>query len=617
MSAGAMDASVLRARLRAFVSHEHASDDRRRQEVWAQSVADRVDAGECVARMRLVSTQSDGSFVFEAPGFQAKFREGEALYLSDGDRVDQGHAVSFVRYDVAAERVHVTPDRFETNGRIALDPARVYCLDRRGLGLERLLIEGLDTVFRPENDDTLQALLGRAELASDPARAARAEEHARAVGFTEAQIQAMTRAVACDGLTLIQGPPGTGKTRVLAEAALMLARMRCRVFVCGFTHRAVDNLLLAVRALDAHVPIFKVGGKREQNRELSAAGVGLWKKLERAPMPNGGVVVGGTPFCARRFSPEKRFQFVFFDEAGQMPVVHGAIAMTLARRHVVCGDPRQLPPLRSGEGRDDVVGTSLFGYLEGVTPGAEATLLDQSFRLNAELANFVSREYYDGRLRAAEVSEARRLDVDLSAIDEDLACVLDPELPLVWARIDHEGRRRRSVEEASCVVDLVEAAVQGGLAPHELAVLSPFRAQCRLIRHELERRGLAERLRLGLDGGLVVDTVERMQGQERELVVLSLAASDRDALSARARFFFEPGRLNVSLTRARTKCIVVASRHVFRARPHDLEELMRVARFKRLRQEISAVDVGERYLSPSDSRDEPPRPREQAARRGG
>lgn len=592
---GLEDAERLRARLRAFVTHEHVSALRSRQEIWSQCIADRVDAGECVARLVPVGSRADGALVFDAPEFHGKFREGEPLYLGDGENVENGHAVSFVQFDVASSRVFVTPDRFESRGAIELDPDLEYCLDRRGLGLERLLLEGLDTVFRTENHDTLEVLLGRANLDIDAARYERATAHAATIGFTDAQCEALGRAVAADGLVMIQGPPGTGKTRVLAEAAVLLARMRCRIFVCGFTHRAVENLMLAIRALDAQVPLYKVGGNREQNGELVAADVRLLRKLERAPLPAGGSIVGGTPFAARRFSNEKRFQFVFVDEAGQMPVVHGAIAMSVARRQVVCGDPRQLPPVRQGSGRDTEVGTSLYAFLESVTTDVDPVLLDRSFRLNDELTRFVSREYYNGRLAAADVAAQRRLREVVAR--QDLRGVLDPEKPLVIARIDHEGRRRRSTEEVACVADLVAALViDGGLDPGEVAVLSPFRAQCRAIRHEIERRGLSSELRVGLDGGLVVDTVERMQGQEREAVILSLAASDRDALEARAQFFYEPGRLNVALTRARTKCIVVASPHAFRARPQDLDALLRVARFKRLYRQAPVVDVSARYL---------------------
>ncbi|MCA8971091.1 MAG: AAA family ATPase [Planctomycetes bacterium] len=601
-----VEEAVLRERLRAFVAHEHVSELRGRREVWAQCTADRVDAGECVAGLHHAGTLADGTLVFEAPEFLAKFREGEPLFLSDGDDIASGIPVSFGGFDVETSRVSVAPDRYEaqrsSEGALRIEPGVEYCLDRRGLGLQGLLHEGLDSVFRPENSDTRDVLLGRAALAVDADRLDRAREHAQSTRFTEAQTEAFARSVAAEGLVMIQGPPGTGKTRVLAEAALMLARMRCRIFVCGFTHRAVDNLLLAIRALDARVPLFKIGGSRGETSDLADNRIALVRNLERAALPSGGLVVGGTPFSVRRFSADKRFQFVFVDEAGQMPIVHGAIALTAARRHVVCGDPRQLPPVRQGEGRDDVFGTSLYAYLESVTPGIEPILLDRSFRLNDELVRFVSTEFYSSRLQSAESAASRRLEVRRGE-GTPLARVLDPAVPLVIASIDHVGRRRRSSEEVRCVADILSALIlDGGVAPSEVAVLSPFRAQCRALRHEIELRGLGGSFRLGEERGLVIDTVERMQGQEREVVVLSLAASDRDALTARAKFFYEPGRLNVALTRARTKCIVVASKEVKRARPKALEELCAVATLKRLWRDTEVVDLSPHYLERRISR---------------
>ena len=622
-------AILLRERLHAFIAHEQASEARGRQEVWARCTAERVDAGECVAGLTWVCTQGDGGLVFEAPEFLAKFRDGEALYLSDGDDIAAGLPVSFSGFDVATSRVTVHGDRYRgaraSDGPLRLESGIEYCLDRRGLGLQSLLAEGLDTVFRPENAVTREVLLGRASLASDAARRSRAIAHAATTSFTHAQAEAFVSAVSSDGLVMIQGPPGTGKTRVLAEAALVLARMRCRILVCGFTHRAVDNLLLAIRALDAQVPLFKVGGSgREECSELREQRVGSLRNLERAPLPSGGVVVGGTPFCVRRFSADKRFHFVFVDEAGQMPVVHGAIALTAARRHIVCGDPRQLPPVRQGEGRDDEFGASLYSYLEAVTPGIAPLLLDRSFRLNDELVRFVSREFYASKLEAAPLAAGRRLQLAEQA-QGPLAAVLDPELPLVIARIDHLGRRRRSAEEVACVVDLLEAiVVGGGVDPSEVAVLSPFRAQCRALRHEIEVRGLALAFGLAGERGLVIDTVERMQGQEREVVLLSLASSDRDALAQRASFFYEPGRLNVALTRARSKCILVASPEVKRARPRALDALLAVARFKRLWEEAPVIDLSRSYLAQSPTarlqarapRPASPRPYESEEARG-
>ncbi|MFQ5504702.1 MAG: DEAD/DEAH box helicase [Planctomycetota bacterium] len=579
----------LERRLEAYVRHEAESGRKSLVESWALTVAERVEAGDCLAGLRLVPGTELGRVArFRCSDFSAKFREGEPLYLGQGDSPDGGLAVSFEGYDLARGEVGVSADSFEGADLGELRSSAEYCLDRRGLGLERLLLEGLESAFHPKNRHCVEALLGNAGSATDQERYRAALEHAGKAGFLEQQGRALALAVSGDGVTLIQGPPGTGKTRVLAEAALMLARARCRIFLTAFTHRAVDNALLAMRALSEDLPLFKLG-RNTGNGELAQAGILLFKTLERLSLPDGGAIVGGTPYAVRKFNERRRFHFVFIDEAGQMPVAHGAIAMTQARRYVVAGDPRQLPPVKQGDKEARVLASSIFEHLE---EHYGSLMLDRSFRLNTELARFVSEEFYGSGLRSDESAAGRRL-----ALREGgrLRAVLDPRKPLVLARVDHQGRTRRSREEATLVADLVEALLgQHRLAPEDLAVITPFRAQVRLLRHELDRRKL-------YGPALVVDTVERMQGQEREVVILSLVSSDRDYLESQAAFYYETGRLNVSLSRARTKCIVVASREAFRARPRGLPELLATAHFKRLPRGIPVVDLTREYVGDLDT----------------
>ncbi|MDP6423350.1 MAG: AAA domain-containing protein, partial [Planctomycetota bacterium] len=464
-----IDVGQLRQRLRAWVAHESMSSRRALEETWAQSVAERVDGGYCAAGLRLASARN-GSFAFDCREFAAKFREGEPLYLGGGTDIDAGWPVTFLGYDVATGRVRVAPDRFESREPMKPEPGEEYCLDRRGLGLERLLLEGLDSVFHKENAHTIEALTGRLGLALDDARHAAALAHGQQIGFTPAQSEALARATATEGLCLIQGPPGTGKTRVLAEAAVLLARRGCRLFVTGLTHRAVHNVLLAVRAIEPRVPVFKVGS-RNRAEGLEGSGIATVRNLEHFAFPEGASIVGGTPFAVRRFSADRRFHFVLLDEAGQMPVVHGAIAMTQARRWVVVGDPKQLRPVFEGEGRDPLLARSLYSYLEDF---GEGVLLDRTFRMNETLAGFASREFYEDRLDSADSARER----ELALVDGGpLRDILDPKKPLVIARVDHEGRRRRSPEEAELIVELVRTLRQHHAIPaSEIAIIAPFRS---------------------------------------------------------------------------------------------------------------------------------------------
>ncbi len=571
----------LRMRLRSLVLHGAESERKDLEELFALSVAERVEGGDCEESLFLMGPpDQEGRIRLRSEGFRAKFREGDPLYLGNSDVVEYGMPVNFGSWDPQGQEISVARDRFDRGPSPELYTGSEYRLDRRGLGLERLLLEGLDSVFHRENRHVLEILQGQAGRGRDEGRHELGKKRGREAGFTEAQSEALAQAVSAENLCLIHGPPGTGKTRVLAEIALFLAERRCRLFLSAFTHRAVDNVLLALREISPGLPLIKLG---KQSDELRAAGIRAGRQLDRLSLPDGGAVVGGTSFAARKFSRDRRFHFVLIDEAGQVPLVHGAIAMTQARRAILVGDPAQLAPVHKSRHGDQEYETSVYAYLAERYP---SVLLDQSFRMNRELCDVISDCFYEGRLQASEHSAGRRL-----ALQEGgpLRSLLDPETPLIWARVDHLGRRRRSPEEARLIADLVSALRHHhDLPSSEIAILTPYRAQIREIRGVLEDRGL-------LDGDLVVDTVERMQGQEREVVLLSLASSDRDDLERQASFFYQPGRLNVCLSRARSKCILVASRHAFRARPKDLSALLSAGRFKALSRSLPQVDMSKSH----------------------
>ena len=168
--------------------------------------------------------------------------------------------------------------------------------------------------------------------------------------------------------------------------------------------------------------------------------------------------------------------------------------------------------------------------------------------------------------------------------------ILDPERSVVLARVDHLQPGMRSVEEANVAADLVDEIVhRHGVSPADVAVLAPFRAQVRMLSSALQKKGLP------VGDPLVVDTVERMQGQEREVVLVSLAVGDPDSLQRRASFFFSTNRLNVALSRARTKAILVASGGAFRALPMDVDSLRAASVFKTLERRLPQVDLTKLY----------------------
>ena len=117
------------------------------------------------------------------------------------------------------------------------------------------------------------------------------------------------------------------------------------------------------------------------------------------------------------------------------------------------------------------------------------------------------------------------------------------------------------------VIDLVVELIDSGVPPEEIGVVAPYRAQGRSIRNLL-RQAIPQ---YALRKQIVTDTVERMQGQERDVIIVSLTTSNPAFASHLADFFFQPERLNVAITRPRKKLIIVGSRHVLEAKPDTLE----------------------------------------------
>ena len=208
--------------------------------------------------------------------------------------------------------------------------------------------------------------------------------------------------------------------------------------------------------------------------------------------------------------------------------------------------------------------------------------------MNDGVCRVISETFYNDQLQPAAGVATRRMPFRAGGrLDE----VLAPELSMVWLRLDHRQPGQRSSEEANAVADVVEDLVRHhGVPPKEIAVIAPFRAQVRLMRSAIERKALT-----GFEE-LTIETVERIQGQEREVVVLSLAAGDPAESKRRGAFHLSLNRLNVALSRARTKAILVGSSHAFRALPPDADGLRMASRCKELRDRMTPIDLSSLYV---------------------
>jgi len=395
----------------------------------------------------------------------------------------------------------------------------------------------------------------------DYAKYERAWETAQAAGLNESQCEALAQSYATDLVHLIQGPPGTGKTYVLAHLVRLLVEDGYRVLVTGLTHRAINNALNKIYKLDSALPVCKIG-QEGAARDLLPPNYLYFVEAEFAESSLG-YAVGATPFATRsqRLS-NIEFDVVIFDEASQITLPLAIMGMLAGSRYIFIGDDQQLPPVISA-GTSPMGRASIFTYLN--ERGYE-TMLEETYRLNNILVQWPSQNFYEGRLRPASDVGERRLK--LHEIDSKWQFALEPERPAIFLDLGHRNTTIRSQTEAETVVELIQSLLKARIRPTEIGVVVPYRAQGRTIR-KLLRQVLSSREILR---ELVVDTVERMQGQEREVVLISMTTSNPAFASRLAEFYFQPERLNVSITRPRTKLILIGSSHVLRALPDHPEE---------------------------------------------
>lgn len=430
----------------------------------------------------------------------------------------------------------------------------------------------------------------------------------------DAQVRAWERlANASAGLVL--GPPGTGKTHLLAwfivgyVQARLAKNLPAKVFVSAFTKNAIGNLLDAVARRRAEyapgafecvfmgdLPPAGLSDQIEHcglRATADADGV-----LHRLTAP--AVVLGGSIWSLSKLTARPNaggdgytadlFDLICIDEASQMVVSHGLMALAGLKeggRLVVAGDDRQLPPIRSSreielEGRK--LGGSLYGFMKSAN--APECELDETFRLNAPLAEFPRDAFYNQNYRSTDETALKRLRLSESwrdGLEPWEADVLDPDWPVSVLLHDGPPAATNNPFEAglvgrlaSLLADRMEGARNAtgyadDLWSERLAIVSPHRAQNAAIRKSLPK---------ALGTAPFVETVDRIQGKERDAVLMSYCVADAEFAVAEAAFIFASERLNVAVTRARSKLILVVSRRLLEAVPND-QELMDKAQLLR------------------------------------
>ena len=418
---------------------------------------------------------------------------------------------------------------------------------------------------------------------------------------------------AADPILLVQGPPGTGKSfatgfAVLARAQSALATQgHFRALLSCHTHAATDvvlegvlkacDRLRAMRAADPtlwkeffndrllDLPLFRLAPRGPvspgviplmQDAGLGANGPEAVQTLLGATL----AVAAGTPYAIEKLGRADIHNrlvanLVVLDEASQLSIPQALMAacrLGAGGQLIAIGDPRQLSPIISHdwarERRCRFQAFPVYESLYQALLGRQKPQIqfDRSFRLHRDIAKFLRREVYAADGIPFYSKETKELP-SRAWQDDFLAAALSPDHPLTVVVHDEAGSQDRNDFERDLIVPIARAVIGpdglGWDARTGLGVIVPHRRQRASLAEALPELTLSDpgdpERRLSS-----VDVVDRYQGGEREIMVISATESDPAYLTKVAEFFLEPGRSTVAFSRAKRKLILVASRSVFR-----------------------------------------------------
>ena len=376
-------------------------------------------------------------------------------------------------------------------------------------------------------------------------------------------LSAITKAVLDldNSVLAIQGPPGSGKTFVGSRVIKQLVDQGMKVGVVANSHSAIENLMWA--CMEAGVSPDAMA-KKTQTGDKEAKGwitpttnkvVGSWRA------GNSGYVFGGTSwsFCAKEMF-EDQFDYIFVDEAAQFSLVDAIAVSANTKNLVLLGDPRQLTQVVQAIHPGGVDNSALGHYMgeAAILEPENGYFLDVTRRMHPAINKPVSNLSYQNKLH--------------SHPDTSRNTVQGSDPGLIAVPIHHRANVSSSIEEAEAVLEIAKTQSKI-VGVSEVLIVAPYNAQVDLIRGLLDRAGLNE---------IAVGTVDKFQGREAMVVIVSLAASSALDAPRGLDFLLDRNRLNVAISRAKANCYLIYSPMLTKSRFRNIEELKSVSRLNGL-----------------------------------
>ncbi len=418
-------------------------------------------------------------------------------------------------------------------------------------------------------------------------------------------------------LVTIQGPPGTGKTSVICEIIRQELLTPGKILVISQSNLAVDNVL---EKIFKKTPILRIGKENKVSEnikpflleEVIDKGVrfSFWDKIKSiASLLNseknsyreisedirviGATCIGSEHPFVRKLN--KKIKLVIIDEAGRSPLLESLVPIKHAPRAVLVGDHKQLPPIVTTEVRklwqktylekpveDSVAFKSVFETMHALLPKESGVILSTQYRMHPQIGEFIKQVFY----------KEEGLEHGVTANERSLPIEGFPEALSYHSTIDFGGKRfeknssnsnsKENLAEAELISKLLDK-LDNGLSEKNVSVgiIAFYQGQVELLKKTLPIKKFSK---LIIDPDEDIATLDSYQGKEEDIIILSLVRCPRNTTNFDAswyKFFLDVRRLNVALSRARKRLLIVG----------DISQILEITKNK---EQIPGFEVLER-----------------------
>ena len=382
------------------------------------------------------------------------------------------------------------------------------------------------------------------------------------------QKKAVKRAVNCNDFFLIHGPFGTGKTTTIIELILQETNLNHKLLVCSESNTAIDNILKKLR--QTNINFTRVGTSNKIpnylqqytldykiNNQITGKSINNEERqqIEEEILENSQVILTTNSSAGSIILSNIQFHIAIIDEASQATIPSTLIPINKAEKFILIGDHKQLPPVVSSN-NTKYLSKSLFEELIENYPQQSQELLIQ-YRMNEILMTFPNKKFYGNKLKCSKLSKDNYMTTVLEKYDSSS--------PLIFIDTSkYENNKEFSLDshsyknnlESEIVLEIINMYLDKKINPQDIGVISPYSKQVRLIKEKAKN--------------ISVKSVDGFQGGEKDIIIISLVRSNEEK---NIGFLDDMRRLNVSLTRAKKKLIVIGNKETLQSN-NDYKEFI-------------------------------------------